>query len=175
MRRQQPEPRHLAVGRVQRPHGVRGELRLEILTDYPERLATLKAVYVGDDYRRYGVSGCRLHQDIALIRLVGIDERNAADELRGQVVYVALEDAVPLEENEVYAFQAAGLRVVTEEGMDLGEITEILTIPGANDVLVVRGPRGETLIPVIENVIVDLDTEAGRLTIRALPGLLDSE
>ncbi len=66
--------------------------------------------------------------------------------------------------------------MVTEEGTDLGEITEILTIPGANDVLVVRGPRGETLIPVIENVIVDLDTEAGRLeSFGRCQGLPDSE
>ncbi len=173
MRRQQPEPRHLAVGRVQRPHGVRGELRLEILTDYPERLVTMESVYVGDDYRRYAVAGCRLHQDVALMRLVGIDDRNAADELRGQVVYVAMEDAVPLEENEVYAFQAEGLHVVTDEGIDLGEITDVLAVPGANDVFVVRGPRGETLIPVIEDVIVDIDIEAGQLTIRVLPGLLD--
>ncbi len=173
MRKRQPEPRYLAVGRVQRPHGVRGELRLEVLTGYPERLADLDAVYVGQEYRRYGVTGCRLHQNLALVTLTGVDDRDSADRLRGQLVYVAIEDAVPLDEHEVYEFQVEGLQVVTEEGIVLGDIAEVLAVAGANDVLVVRGPRGETLIPVIDDVITDVDMEAGRLVIHVLPGLLD--
>lgn len=173
MRRRQPEPRYLAVGRVQRPHGVRGELRLEVLTGYPERLAQLGTVHVGPEYRRFEMVGCRLHQGIALVRLAGVEDRDAADRLRGQVVYVAIEDAVPLDEHEIYEFQAEGLQVVTEDGTVLGDIAEVLAVPGANDVLVVRGPRGEVLIPVIDDVVVDVDVEAGRLVIHVLPGLLD--
>jgi 16S rRNA processing protein RimM len=174
MRRRQPEPRYLAVGRVQRPHGVHGELRLEILTGYPERLAQLDVVYVGRECRRYAVTGCRLHRDIALVQLGGVDDRNSADDLRGQIVYVAIEDAVPLDEHEVYEFQAEGLQVVTEEGLILGDVAEVLAVPGANEVFVVRGPRGEILIPVIEDVIIDVNLDAGRLVIHAIPGLLDN-
>jgi 16S rRNA processing protein RimM len=149
-------------------------LRLEILTDYPERLAQLDVVYVGRDPRRYEVAGCRLHQGIALLKLTGIDDRTAADALRGEMVFVAMEDAVPLEDHEVYEHQVEGLQVVTEDGVALGTIAEVLSVSGANDVFVVRGARGEILIPVIEDVIVSVDMGMGRLIIRVLPGLLDA-
>ncbi len=80
---QQPEPRYLAVGRVQRPHGVCGELRVMVLTAYPEQLSRLKTLYLGQKQRPYPLEGVRLHQKAALIKLAGIDDRNAADELRG--------------------------------------------------------------------------------------------
>ncbi len=88
---------------VQRPQCVRGELRLEILTDYPERLATLKAVYVGDDYRRYG--GKRMSDCIRTSPSYGWWGLMSGTLRMSSVgkLHVALEDAVPLEENEVYA------------------------------------------------------------------------
>ena len=175
MRHKQPEPRYLALGRIQRPHGVRGEVRLMILTDYPERLLELKTVYLGDEHRVYKVESSRLHQKIALVKLAGFDDRDSADQLRGETVYVAIEDAVPLEDCEHYEFQMEGLQVVTDDGQVLGEIVEVFTAPGANDVFVVHGPSGEILIPVIEDVVTDLDLDAGRMVIHPLPGLLKGE
>jgi len=162
----------LAVGRVARPHGVRGELRVELLTDYPERLTTRPRVYVGPEQRAYDVQAVRLHQKVALMRLAGCDSRDAAEALRGALVYVAVEDAVPLEPNEYWEHQVEGLEVYTEDGDLIGEVAEVFTVPGGNDVLVVHGPRGENLIPVIEDVVVAVDLVAGRVVIRALPGLL---
>ena len=172
MRRPQPEPRYLAIGRVQRPHGVRGELRVELFTAHPEHIAELDTLYVGDVYEPHEVLGVRMHQDLALILLRGYESRNAADTLRGATVYVALEDAVPLDDDEVYEYQLEGLTVVTDEGEPLGEIVEVFTAPDANDVLIVHGPLGEILIPVIEDVIIELDLEAGRVVVRLLPGLV---
>jgi len=172
MRRRQPEPRYLAVGRIQRPHGVRGELRMEILTDFPEQLSRLKTLYLGDQQQPYALASVRLHHDIALLKLVGIDERNAADATRGLIVSIALEDAVPLEDDEVYEYALEGLEVVTDEGEHLGEIVELFTAPGANEVLIVHGPRGELLIPVTEEIVVSVDLEGGRLVIHPMPGLL---
>ena len=171
MRSMQPEPLYLAVGRVARPHGVRGELRVELLTEFPERLATRERVYVGPEQRAYQVAEVRLHQRVALMRLVGCENRDAAEALRGALVYVAVEEAVPLEQDEYYEHQIEGLEVHTEEGQRLGEVVEVFTAPGANDVLVVHGPRGELLIPVIEDVIVAVDIEAGHIVIRVVPGL----
>ena len=172
MPRQRPEPRYLAVGRIQRPHGVRGELRMEVLTDFPERLSHLKTLYLGERQQPYPLESVRLHHSIALIKLVGIDERNAADGLRGLVVYVSIEDAVPLEEHEVYEYDLVGLEVVTDDGEHLGEIAELFTAPGANEVLVVHGPRGEILIPVTEEIVLSADLETGKVVIHPLPGLL---
>jgi len=173
MPEKQPEPRYLAIGRILRPHGVRGELRVEILTDYPERLSTLRTLYVGKDHRPFTLAGVRFHQDVMLLTFEECTTRDDADALRGAVVEIPRDDAVPLEEEEYYHYQLVGMQVETEAGDALGEIVEVFTAPGANDVFIVHGPRGEVLIPAIADVVIDLDIEAGRVVIRPLPGLLD--
>ena len=169
----QPEPRYLAVGRVLRPHGIRGELRVQVFTDFPEHLAEILHVYVGPSYRRLAIERVRLHQERILLKLGGYGDRNAAETLRDQTVYIAIEDAVPLEEEEYYHFQVVGMQVVTEAGEALGEIVEVLAPPGANDVFVVHGPRGEILIPAIEDAVREIDFDAMRIVIIPMPGLLD--
>jgi len=171
-----PEPRYLSVGRVLRPHGVRGELRVEILTAYPERLAQQAHLYLArpdspEAVRRYLVEGLRFHREILLLKLDGCDDRNAADRLRGMLVQVPVEEAVPLEEGEYYLFQLVGVRVETESGEWLGQVTEVIET-GANDVYVVRGPRGELLLPALDDVVLELDLEARRMVVHLLPGIL---
>jgi len=168
----QPEPRYLAVGRVLRPHGIHGELRVEVLTDFPEHLADLRTVYVGQRHRPYQITGMRLHRDVMLLTLEGCADRNAAEMLRGQLVEVALDDAIPLEEDEYYHFQVVGMQVETDAGELLGEIVDIFEAPGANDVLIVHGPRGEILLPVITDVVLDINFETQRVLVHLLPGLL---
>jgi 16S rRNA processing protein RimM len=162
----------LAVGRVLRPHGVRGELKIEVLTDYPERLAELETVYIGESYQPHKVVSARPHKNAVLLKLQEYQDRNAAEELRDELVYVAREDAIPLEEDEYYEYQVEGLEVFTDKGDVLGEVVDVLTVPRGHDVLVVHGPVGETLIPMIEDVVVELDLDAGRMVIHPLPGLL---
>ncbi len=175
-RAQTPEPRYLLVGRVLRPHGVRGELRVAILTGYPDRLAQHSHFYLAhakspDVVRRYAVKGLRLHKKSLLIKLHGCDDRNAADELRGMLVQIPIEDAVPLEEGEYYLFQLVGVRVEAESGEWLGKIVQVIET-GANEVYVVRGPRGEVLLPGVDDVVLELDIESRRMVVRLLPGLL---
>lgn len=175
MHKTQPEPRYLAVGRITRPHGVRGELRVEVLTDYPEHIADLQRLYIGKQHRPYKVLGVRFHQDAMLLTLEGCEDRDTADALRGSLVEIAVENAVPLEEDEYYHFQVVGMQVETDEGAVLGEVVDVLTAPGANDVFVIYGPQGEILIPVIEDVILDFDTDANRIHVHLIPGLLSTE
>jgi 16S rRNA processing protein RimM len=160
----------LAIGRVLRPHGVRGELRVEIHTDFPERFGVYRQVYLGSDYTRYEITGHRFHQDRVLLKLGGVGDRTAADALRGHWVYIAMEDAMPLAEGEVYLHDMLGLRVTTVEGEELGEVVDLIET-GANLVYVVRGLQGEILIPDIPDVIETIDLEAGELTVRLIEGL----
>lgn len=174
-----PEPRYLVVGRVLRPHGVRGEVRVEIVTGYPERLGQHAAFYLAhpnspEAVRRYAVERLRLHRDVALLKLEGCDTRNAADDLRGMLVQIPIEDAVPLEEGEYYLYQVVGVQVETEDGEQLGQVIEVLDT-GANDVYVVQGPRGEVLLPAIKDVVLELDLDARRLVVRLMPGLLEDD
>lgn len=157
-----------------RPHGVRGELRVELLTDYPERLPLHQTIYLGPDRRPYAVEGIRFHKRAALIKLATCEDRNTADGLRGQLVQIPLEQAVPLEEGEYYQFEVIGVEVVTEQGEVLGRVAEVLST-GANDVFVVHGPRGEVLIPATDDAIRQLDLETRRMMVVLLPGLLGSE
>lgn len=169
----------MALGRILRPHGVRGELRVEILTDYPERLGQHAYLYLAspdapEAVQRYAVEKWRRHRRVLLLKLGGCDDRNSADELRGQLVQIPLEEAVPLEEGEYYHFQLIGVRVETENGEALGRIAEVLETR-ANDVYVVRGPRGEVLLPAVEDVILELDLRLRRMVVHLLPGMLEED
>ncbi|MBZ0299642.1 MAG: ribosome maturation factor RimM [Anaerolineae bacterium] len=172
-------PRYLLLGEILRPHGVRGELRMRILTDYPERIAKLENVYIGESASTdspvpYVVQHMRRHQDYGLLKLKGIDDRDQADRLRELKVMVAIEEAVPLEEGEFYLFELIGLEVRTTEGEILGRLTEVLET-GANDVYIVESARyGELLIPVTDETILKTDIDQGFVLVRLPDGLLPS-
>jgi 16S rRNA processing protein RimM len=166
------EPRFLVIGRILKPHGVRGELRVEIHTDLPERFTWLETVYLGKDAPRpVAVEGVRFHKSWALIKLAGYDDRESAATLRSELLQVPEEEGIPLDEGEYYLYQVEGLQVHTEAGQYLGDIQQVLET-GANNVFVVKGPLGEVLIPDIDEVILDIDFEAKRMLIRPMTGLL---
>jgi 16S rRNA processing protein RimM len=168
--RRRPEPSYLAIGRVTRPFGLRGELRVELLTEYPEQLQRLRAVYLGPQTELWEVESIRLHQEAALIKLVGCDDRNAAEMLRGVLVQILRQDAVPLEDDEYYEHQIVGMSVVEGDGTYLGKVNEIIST-GANDVYVVVGPEGELLLPAIESVILEIDLDADQIVVYMMEGL----
>lgn len=165
------EPQFLAVGRVVRPHGVHGEVCAEVHTAYPERFKVYKTLYLGPFYAPYRLKGHRFHQDLVLLTLEGVNDRDQAAALRDQWVWISVDEAIPLEEGEFYLYQALGFRVVTDAGEDLGRVTEIMET-GANDVLVVRGAR-EVLLPLIPGVLVKADIQAGQITVHLPDGLLE--
>ncbi|MFO7662709.1 MAG: ribosome maturation factor RimM [Chloroflexota bacterium] len=163
----------MTIGRVTKPHGVHGEVRVMPLTDSPERFNWLKFVYIGESNpRRVAVLSARGHHDFVLLRLEGYQTRDAVEELRNQFLQVPEDEAIPLEEGEYYLFQAIGLQAVTESGEELGRVTEILET-GANNVFVIAGASGDLLIPDIPDVIREVDVENGRLVVRPIPGLID--
>lgn len=172
-----PNPRYLMLGEILRPHGVRGELKMRLLTDYPERLKTLKQVFLARSVdapspRSYTIETVRPHQEYALIRFQDVLDRDAADRLRGMLVMIDIENAVPLEEGEFYLYQLLGLQVQTAEGEVLGKVTEVLET-GANDVYVVRGDRyGEVLVPATPHTIISTDIAGGLITVSLPEGLL---
>lgn len=171
------QPPFLLLGRVLRPHGIRGELRIEVLTAYPERIVSGFKVYVGPEPNDvssavlYDVVSARKHQQYLIMQLEGFADRNEADTLRDQYVMIALEDAMPLEEDEFYLFQLVGLPVYTVDGEFLGEVSDVIET-GANDVYVVQGPRGEVLLPATEECVVEIDIEGRKITVNLIEGLL---
>ena len=160
-----------------RPHALRGELRIRLLTDYPERIAKLETVYLADKPEPskttpYRVEGMRRNGDFGLLKLGGIDDRNQADRLRGLFVLIDIEHAVPLEADEFYLYQLIGLHVETSDGETLGTLVEVLET-GANDVYIVESPRyGEVLVPVTDETIIKTDVQAGVVIVKLPEGLL---
>lgn len=175
------EPYFLIFGKIARPHGVRGELKMEVRTNDLELLTERETVYLGQDpddpdsARLYQLLKTRLHKGQLLLILEGINDRNAADLLRGQLVMIPYNELAPLDEDEYYIFQLIGLPVYTAAGEHLGEVINIIET-GANDVFVVSGgQRGDLLIPDTEEVIQDIDIAGGRVTITPIPGLFSDD
>jgi 16S rRNA processing protein RimM len=158
---------YLVIARVVSPQGNRGELKAELVTDFPERFASTRAVYLGSEHRRYVVESHRLLDRVVVLKLEGIDSIGEAEQHRGEVVEIPEEDAVELPEGHYYWHQILGLRVVTAGGEELGTIAEILRT-GSNDVYVVKGPRGEQLLPAIRDTVKFIDLEAGQMTVEPM-------
>ena len=175
----QSGPQFLILGRVLRPHGIRGDLSIKVMTQFPERLSNLEYVFLARDadqprkQTKQRVTWARsAKNDQWLMHFEGVNDRDSADLFRDQYVLVSLADAVPLEDDEIYLFQVIGLDVQTAEGESLGRVVDIIET-GANDVYVVQGgPHGEVLIPAISGVILDTDVQAGILKVQLPPGLL---
>lgn len=173
------QPEYLLLGELLRPHGIRGELRMRVLTDYPERIKQLKQVYLGDatDHRHvtpYKVEATRFHKAYLLIKFEEIKDRNDADTLRGQFVMIDIDNAVPLEDDEFYMFELIGLTVKTESGAVLGTVRDVMET-GANDVYIVKGKEhGELLIPAHDETLIEFDFEARVVIVRLPDGLLPS-
>ena len=159
----------MAVGRILGPWGLRGELKVQPLTDFPERFEPGCSLYV--DGVAYAVERCRWHRGKAYIRLSGIDSATAAEALRQRFLEVPEEELKPLSEGEYYQFQIVGLDVRTTEGQPLGKVTQILST-ASNDVFVVRGEGGELLIPALEDVIKAIDLDGGWMEVELVEGLL---
>ena len=166
---QKPTPGYVTVGRIVGPWGLRGDLKVESLTDFPQRFAPGSSVCLGGV--AHVIERCRWQRGRAIVKLVGVDSATAAEALRHCLLEVPEDDLRPLGEGEYYHFQILGLEVRTTAGEVLGRVEQIIST-GSNDVLVVRGPRGEVLIPAVDDVVKSMDPAAGRIEVEAVEGLL---
>ncbi len=165
-------PVFLVIGKLVHPHGVHGELMLEVYTDFPERIHPGVTVFVGDRYTPHKILSRRQHKAGLLVAFQEYSTPEEAGVLRNQLVYVRAADRPPLPEGEYYHHQLIGLAVKTESGQTLGVVKSILET-GANDILVVRPETGaEILIPAVDEFVLAYDLEQGEITVRLLPGLL---
>ncbi|MGI6367466.1 MAG: ribosome maturation factor RimM [Anaerolineae bacterium] len=163
---------YLVIGQIVAPHGLRGQVKVRVESDDPDRFFALKHVFVGPEHRRYRLLRVLVHKEMLLLSLEGVSDRNAAETLRNALVCVDLQNALPLDSDEYFQYQIEGLRVQDEAGSLLGTVTEVLET-GANDVYVIRGPVGELLLPALKGVVLRVDLEAGSMTVRVPAGLTD--
>lgn len=164
----EPDDGFLAVGRVLRSWGLKGDLKVESLSDFPERFAVGNRLWLAGVERR--IEASRWQKGVLYLRLRGIDDPESADVLRGHLLQVRERDAHQLEPDEFYHHDLLGLPVTTDDGTDLGAVHEVLETSG-NTVLVIRGEVGETLLPFLDDVITNIDLAARQITVRLMEGL----
>lgn len=166
------------VGKIVNTHGIRGELKILSQTDFPELRFSKgsKLIFVEPESGRQVnavVEGAREHKGMFMVRFKEWDNINLVESFKGWLVKVTEEDLAELDEEEYYYHEIIGCAVITTDGEKLGEITEILS-PGANHVWVVKRPKGkDLLIPVIDDVVLNVDVEAKLVTVELMEGLLE--
>lgn len=166
------EPEYLVVGFLRRSHGVKGDLLMDVHTDFPERLKTGKTVFVGDDYQPMVIASLRMVAAGMLVRFRGIKSPEEAGQFRNTWVYVLTANRPALPEGEYYHHQLIGLNVITDEGKDLGVLVNVLET-GANDVYVVRAADGsEVLLPAIPPVVLEIRLADRQMRVHLLDGLI---
>lgn len=165
------EPREgfIAVGRVLRPWGLRGDLKVQSLTDFPERFDPGVRLWLAE--RERTVERSRSQSGALYVKFEGISDAADAERYRGLLIEVPESALPPLEIDQFYHHQLVGLLAVTSGGEELGRVGEVLAT-GGNAVLVVNGPRGEVLLPFIDDVVQSVDIAAGRITVDLMDGLM---
>lgn len=162
----------LLCAKIVNTHGVMGEMKAICLADSPAFFKKIKTLYI--DNKPYTLKGLKEHKGNLLLRLLEIDSMDKAELLKGKDVYVKREDAPPLPKGRHYIVDLIGLSVMKEDG-EIGKITDVFQT-GSNDVYEVKSENGKKYyIPVIDDVVKEIDVEGGCVKIVPLKGLLDDE
>ena len=165
--------RLVVVGKVLKPQGRRGEVKLLALTDDPNRFGDLESVYMLETGERRRVESFWRHADGSpIVKLEGINDIGEAEALRGRLIAVSEEAVSPLPESRYYWWSLLGFEVVTEDGIPLGTVDDGLENP-AHDLLRVGEGDREVLIPLVREIVLEVAPQAGRIVVRPPEGLLD--
>jgi 16S rRNA processing protein RimM len=159
---------HVAIGRVLGAWGIRGDIKVEPLADLDRFQRGLAVTIDGTQHtvERVNAAGRQLR-----LKLSGLDYRDAAAALRGAFLTVPEAALGPAGEDRYYRYLLIGLRVVSTDGDEIGEITDVFST-GSNDVFVTKTARGDALIPAVDDVVQGIDLSTGTVTIEVIPGLL---
>jgi 16S rRNA processing protein RimM len=173
----------IVVGRIGRPHGIKGEVSVEPRTDEPDRRFADGAVLRSENKRpQHGdrpagpatltVAGSRWHSGRLLVRFAEITDRNAAEEARGTMLSIAFDpDESPADPEEFYDHQLVGLAVVTTDGRAVGTLREVVH-GSAQDLLVITAAGPDVLVPFVSELVPEVDIAGGQIVVEDLPGLL---
>ncbi len=164
-----PQPEFLVIGRILAPYGTKGEVKVKVITDFPERFDPQEVVYI--EGTPTAIESSHHQKGNVGVKLAGVDSLEAAQRLCGKLLEIHLNQAKPLPKGEYYHFQLVGLKVWTTQGELLGEVSAILET-GSNDVYLIQGPRGEILIPAVEDVVKSVDLTKGCVVVEAVKGML---
>ncbi len=165
---------YLRVGVIASTHGIKGEVKVFPTTDDMERFKYLKQVFLDTkkEYKELEITGVKFFKQWAILKFKGIDNINDIEKYKGCDLLVTRENAVKLQEDEFFICDILDSVVVTDEGEELGVLTDVLST-GANDVYVVTTKeKKEILLPSIKECIIDVDVENKKILVHLMPGLI---
>jgi 16S rRNA processing protein RimM len=164
----------VVVGRIGRPHGLRGEVTVVVRTDAPDERFAEGTVYQLGAGRRITVAGSRWHRGVLLVTLAGVADRDAAEALRGAVLTVATEELpLPDDPDEFHDHQLVGLRAELDDGRLVGTVRDVVHGPAGELLVVAREGAAEALVPFVREIVPTVDLAGGRLVLTPPDGLLD--
>ena len=167
------ESRRIAVGKITKAHGVRGEVTVLVLSEDPDRFADGASVLL-DDGRTLLVESSRSHQGRLLVHFGDITDREIAERLRGSYLFIDRSQLADLGDEAWWPHDLEGCVVTTDADRSLGTLEEVLHTE-ANDIWVVRDDGEETLIPALREVVLDVDIAAKSIRVREIEGLTTPE
>jgi 16S rRNA processing protein RimM len=166
----------VTVGRIGRPHGIRGEVTVEVRTDSPD-LRFAPGSVLATEPARVGpltVAAARWHSGRLLLSVEGVHDRTGAEALRGVVLSSEVpDDEIPEDPEEFYDHQLRGLAASTVDGVDLGTVDDVIHLPGQDLLSVLREGGREVLVPFVAEFVPEIDVEGGRIVLDLPDGLLD--
>jgi 16S rRNA processing protein RimM len=165
----------IELGRVVRPHGVRGEVKVLPLTDWPERFKKIHSLFLEIDKGTgmwVDIEKVRFQGKWVLIKFCTVTDRVEADNLRGASLKVKEEDCKDLPENVFHTYDVVGSEVITEAGETIGKVVDVLPLP-AQDIFVVRKGNKEIMIPAVDAFIKNVDLTLKQIIISPIEGLLE--
>ena len=171
----------LCLGRVYRAHGLSGEVKAIPETDDPTQFESASALYMGqtpDTARRVNVQGVRYQHArkglLVLLKLETVDSREAAEALRGALLYVPAEAPDDLARDEFFWPDLTGFAVMEENGDRIGTVEDVVAFPGQEMLVIARKERPSAMVPAVPAFVAAVDPEAKRMTLRTIEGLLDA-
>lgn len=172
------EDKWYTVGRIVNTHGIRGEAKVISSTDFPElRFEEGSVLHIIQSGERVPaatveVERARMHKNTYIVKFKQFDDINDVEKFKGFLLKITASQLVELPQDEYYFDEIVGCKVLTEEGEELGTVSEILT-PGANDVWVVKRTKGNpVLLPVIDEVVLNVDVKNRMITVHLMEGLI---
>ena len=160
-------------GRIGKAHGILGEATIEVRTDEAEDRFAIGAVLETESHGNLTVASARVHNGILLLSFDGIEDRNAIEGLRNELLYADVDiDAPGLDEDDYHVLQLIGCKAYLVDGDEFGEVSEVLNLPG-QDVLVIKSESGETLIPFVRQLVPIVDIKARRMTV--IPPVIEGQ
>lgn len=167
-------PDRLVVGRVGRPHGLRGEVVVSVRTDFPEERFVPGTSFDVPGGRSLRVATTRWHSGTLLLRFDGVEDRDRAADLSGTELTVPVDDLPSLDDpDEFHDHQLVGLRAELADGTVVGEVREVAHGPGGELLVIAREGPADALVPFVRQIVPEVDLAGGRVVLTPPDGLLE--